>query len=151
MITVLKSVRLSDWKFLAVQLLFLTTFGLAALAKFQTPLMPDSFVEQFRHTWMVNLPGGLFTPYYLIALGETALFFVFLISLVRFEFASGRTKTFLKYGLILSLFIFVILAYGLRLTSQFQGTANAFFYFGTTLLSLWIVEKEEGKAPPLPR
>lgn len=141
--TILKSIKLSDWKFLAVQLLFLTTFGLAALAKFQNPLMPDGFVEQFRHTWLVNLPGGLFTPYYLLALGESLIFIVFLISLIRFEFVSGRKKLFLKYGLLFSLFIFVVLAYGLRLTSQFQGTANAFFYFGSTLLALWIVEKDE--------
>jgi hypothetical protein len=141
--SILKSVRLSDWKFLAVQLLFLTTFGLAALAKFQNPLMPDDFVEQFRYTWLVNLPGGLFTPYYLIALGELLIFLVFLISLIRLEFVSVRKKHFLKYGLLLSLFIFVVLAYGMRLTSQFQGTANGFFYFGTTLLALWIVEKEE--------
>lgn len=143
MLITLKSIKFSDWKFLAIQLLFLTTFGLAALAKFQTPLMPDGFVEQFRHTWLVNLPGGLFTPYYLLALGESLIFTVFLISLARLEFVSGRNKLFLKYGLLFSLFIFVILAYGLRLTSQFQGTANGFFYFGTTLLALWIVEKEE--------
>jgi hypothetical protein len=140
-------IRKTDLKLLAVQFLFLVTFGLAALAKFQTPLMPDSFVDSFRHTWMVHLPGGLFTPYYTIALTETAAFVLFAISLLRLEFSTAKPKTFLRYGLLLSLFVFVILSYGLRLTSQFQGTANTFIYFGVTLLALWITDKENIPEP----
>jgi hypothetical protein len=137
--------KFTDWKYLAIQLLLLTTFGLAAYAKFQTPLMPDSFVDQFRNTWLVNLPGGLFFSYYTIALSELSIAIVFMTSVLRFEFLSGRKKTFLRTGLIMSLFVFAILAYGLRLTGQFQGTANTFFYFGATLLALWITEKEESR------
>ncbi len=116
--------------------LMLATFGLASLAKWTPGQIPQGFQEQFGETWLASLPGGLFMPYYTIAVSETLAFLLFIVSLARLEFLPNRQTHFLQYGLILSLFIFVILAYGLRLTGQFQGTANAFFYFGATLVSL---------------
>ena len=137
-----------DGRVLAIQFLMLATFVLAALAKWEPGTIPAGFIEQFGETWLASLPGGLFIPYYTIAVTETLAALLFLVSLFRGEFLSGRDKTWLKAGLVLSLFIFVILTFGLRLTAQFQGTANTFFYFGATLLCLYIVEKEESVSSP---
>jgi len=130
-------------KFVAIQFLIMATFGLAAFGKWFPPGIPEHFIDQFGDTWLGSLPGGLFLPYYTIAVMEAITFFLALASFVRLEWKPGKNKYLLKYCLILSLFIFVILAYGLRLTSEFQGTANAFFYFGVTLFALYIVEKED--------
>ena len=132
----------SDYKFIAVQALFLVTFGLASLVKWNSGGVPEAFTEQFGSTWLAALPLGLVLPYYLIAVTETLIFVLFLLSLFRLEWLATSDKMYLRLGLIVSLFVFVILAYGLRLTGQFGGTANAFFYFGVTLFSLYITEKE---------
>ncbi|MCC5926422.1 MAG: hypothetical protein JJU41_07655 [Bacteroidetes bacterium] len=134
-----------EGRLLAIQLLLLSTFVLAAIAKWEPGTIPAGFIEQFGETWLASLPGGLFMPYYTIAVTETLAAILFIGSIIRLEFLHGRDKTWLKSGLVLSLFIFVILAFGLRLTSQFDGTANTFFYFGATLLCLYIVEKEEDR------
>lgn len=136
------STQLSDLKFLFIQLILICTFGLAALAKWEPLGVPGGFVDQFGETWLAALPGGLFIPYFTIAITETAAFFLALISVFKMEWLPSSKKRFLKYALTLSLLIFIILGYGLRLTESFGGAANAFFYFGVTLFALHLVEKE---------
>lgn len=136
------STKLSDLKFLAIQLLLICTFGLASLAKWEPMGIPDNFIEQFGETWLALLPGSLIIPYYTIAITETVAFLLVLISLFKMEWISSSSKIYLKYALTLSLLIFIILGFGLRLTDSFGGAANAFFYFGVTLFALHIVEKE---------
>lgn len=126
---------------LAIIFLFLATFGLAALNKWIPLGIPDGFISDFGHTWMGTLPGGLFMAYYTIAITETLAVVFFALSLFKREFLPQNSKRWLLTGLLLSLFIFVILAYGLRLIGNFGGTANTFFYFGATLLSLWYVQQ----------
>ena len=87
------------------------------------------------------LPGGLFLPFYTIVVTETAAFLLAAVSLLRGEWIKGRQNTWLKSSLVLSLFIFVILGYGLRLTGQFSGAANTFFFFGSTLIALWYIDR----------
>lgn len=141
----IKNITLSDLKLIAIQCLFLATFGLASYAKLVPIGIPESFTAQFADTWINWFPGGIFAAYYTLALLETAAFVFFIISIYRLEFLKTHSKFYLKAGLILSLIIFVLLTYGLRLTGQFQGTANTFFYFGVTLFALYVVEKEEPK------
>ncbi len=136
-------IRIEDLKFLAIQLLIAVTFGLAAMGKWFPPGIPESFAGQFGETWLGSLPGGLFLPYYTIAITEAAAFFLALASIFRLEWINGKSKLLLKSSLTLSLFIFVILTYGLRLTGEYGGAANTFFYFGATLIALFVVEYEE--------
>jgi hypothetical protein len=140
----LKETSTADLKFIAIQALFLATFGLASLAKWKTGGVPDHFISQFGETWLVSLPLGLALSYYTIAVTETLAFVFFIFSVFRVEWVKKSDKMYMRLGLILSLFIFVILAYGLRLVGEFGGTANAFFYFGVTLFALYLTEKESG-------
>ncbi|TVQ05548.1 MAG: hypothetical protein EA359_02950 [Balneolaceae bacterium] len=133
-------VNTENLKFIAINLLYIATFGLASLRKWQTGGVPDSFRDQFSESWLAVLPGDLALPYYTIAILETLITILFIFSMFFKEWQVTGKKTFMTSGLILSLFTFVILAYGLRLTGQFQGTANAFFYFGCTLIALYITE-----------
>ena len=132
----------TDFSIIAIQLLIMVTFGLASFSKWIGGGIPDSFTGQFGDTWLNKLPGGLFMPFYTIVLTETAAFLLAAVSLLRGEWIKENGNTWLRSSLILSLFIFVILSYGLRLTGQFSGTANTFFYFGTTLVSLWYIERK---------
>jgi hypothetical protein len=145
MLRKLKETTTSDLKYIAIQGLYLATFGLASLAKWKPGKITDQFRDQFGETWLNSLPGGLFVPYYTIAVAETVIFVFFILSVSRMEWLNSSDKMYLRLGLILSLFIFAILAYGLRLTGQFGGTANAFFYFGVTLFALYLSEKESNK------
>ena len=135
----------SDYKYIAIQALFLTTFGLASLVKWKSGGVPDGFIDQFGSTWLAMLPLGLALPYYTIAVAETLIFVLFLLSVFRIEWLSTSDKMYMRLGLIASLFVFVILEYGLRLTGQFGGTANTFFYFGVTLFALYMAERESNR------
>lgn len=132
-------------KWLSIQSLLLMTFGLAGWAKWAPGGIPQGFQEQFGSTFLAALPGGLFLPYYTIAVTETLAFLLTAFSVIRGEFLPDRARPVLRAALTLSLFIFVILGFGLRLTSQFPGAANLYMYFGVTLLALWMVEHGEPK------
>lgn len=138
----IKETKTTDLKYIAIQVLYLTTFGLASLAKWRPIGIPEGFIDRFGETWLGTLPGGLFLPYYTIAVSETLIFAFFLLSIGRLEWVKSSDKMYLRLGLILSLFVFVILAFGLRLVGDFGGTANTFFYFGVTLFALYICEKD---------
>lgn len=137
----MKNTRLTDLKFIAIQFLLLATFGLASLSKWREGGVPDHFYNQFGETWLSMLPGGLIIPFYSIAITETAVVVLVLISLFRAEWLQQSKKLFLRSALVLTLFIFVMLGYGLRLIGEFGGTANLYFYFGCTLIGLYITEK----------
>ena len=143
MMNIRETLRNIDFPILAIQLLLMVTFGLASLAKWTGGGIPESFINQFGETWLNAWPGGLFLPFYTIVVTETAAFLLAAVSLLRGEWLKNREATWLNRSLMLSLFVFVILGYGLRLTGQFGGAANAFFYFGTTLLALWYVDQKK--------
>ncbi|MCC5940042.1 MAG: hypothetical protein JJU37_00725 [Balneolaceae bacterium] len=138
----LLSTTIDDLKFITIQLLFLMTFGLASLSKWKNGGIPENFTERFGDTWMASLPGSLFIPFYSIVLLETAVVLLMAVSIFRMEWLRQSNKLFLKAALILSLFVFVMLGYGLRLTGDFGGAANLFFYFGATLVALFVAENQ---------
>jgi hypothetical protein len=138
----LKHTTTTNLKYIAIQFLYMVTFGLASLAKWSPGGIPEGFTNRFGDTWMALLPGALVLPYYTIAISETLIFALFFLSLFRLEWLNGSDKMYMRLGLILSLFVFVILSYGLRLTGDFGGAANTFFYFGVTLFALYLTEKE---------
>lgn len=142
MLNKIKETSTTNLKYIAIQALYLSTFGLASLAKWKPREVPEGFINRFGDTWLNLLPGGLFIPYYTIAVMETLIFAFFLLSVSRVEWVKSSDKMYMRLGLILSLFVFVMLGYGLRLTGEFGGTANAFFYFGVTLFALYLCEKD---------
>jgi len=143
--SILKDSRVEDLKYVAMQGLFLVTFGLASLSKWKEGGVPGHFIDQFGDTWLASLPGDLVIPFYTIAILETFAFAMFILSVFRMEWQKVSDKMYLRLGLILSLFIFVILSYGLRLVGEFGGAANTFFYFGVTLIALYMAEKHQNR------
>lgn len=115
----------------AIIFIYALLFGTAAYDKWKTFSTPEWFIKQFAGTFVAQLPGGAKLGYWTIAFLEAVLTLGFLVSIFN--------PVILPYALLGSLFLFGILLFGLRITSDFQGSANMFIYFGTTLLSLFFV------------
>ena len=113
----------------AIIFIYAVLMGTAAFDKWKTLSTPEWFSNQFKNTFISKLPGGASVGYWLIATIEGLLALTFIISAFNF--------ILLPYALVGSLFLFGILLFGLRLTYDFQGSANMFVYFGTTLISLF--------------
>lgn len=113
----------------AIIFIYVLLFGTASYDKWKTLSTPDWFIKQFDNTFVKRLPGGAKLGYWVIASLEALLTLVFVISVFNLGL--------LPYALLGSLFLFGILLFGLRITYDFQGSANMFVYFGTTLLSLF--------------
>lgn len=115
----------------AIIFIYVLLFGTAAFDKWKSLSTPEWFNKQFEKTFINQLPGKASVGYWLIATFEALLTLVFIASIFNFAL--------LPYALLGSLFLFGILLFGLRITYDFQGSANMFIYFGTTLISLFIV------------
>jgi len=136
-------------KTILILMLVMTTFSLSGIEKWMTGGVPDWFANDINKTFLQYM-GGATLQYYGIALLECSIGVLCLISLARLEFLPGRPKMFLKFALLGSMLAFIMVLVGQRVFAQwagnsggFQGTANAFFYFGATLLAFYIIEKDE--------
>ncbi len=115
----------------AIIFIYAVLLGTSTYDKWKSLTTPEWFKKQFENTLISQLPGGATLGYWFIATFEALLTIAFL--------ASFFSMAVLPYALLGSLFLFGILLFGLRLTSDYQGSANMFVYFGTTLLSLYLV------------
>ncbi len=84
---------------------------------------------------VARAPGGLFAVFYFLAVLETISFLGCAASIVRLEFVRP-SKTILQWTLTFALFVFVVLAYGARLTEKFDVAAYSLMYFVGALLCL---------------
>lgn len=132
---------LDSVKLIPLYLLFIGTFGQASLEKLMSGGAPEWFQKQFENTILNPFPGSISINYYLIALLELGVVLLFVLSGAQLEFLAGRDRTVLKAALVLALFVFFALGFGLRIAGDYQGAANLFAYFGVTLLALLYVER----------
>lgn len=124
---------------LAIIFMFVVLLGTAAFDKITSGPTPDWFIKQFSNTFIAKMPGGASAGYWFIAAFETILTLAFISALMHGDFVAGASVTLLSYALIGSLFLFAMLCFGLRITNDFQGSANMFTYFGVSLLSLYLI------------
>ncbi|MEO6600902.1 MAG: hypothetical protein ABIQ16_13570 [Polyangiaceae bacterium] len=123
-----KLVQATVW--LAIELFYLMTFGLAAWLKWSQGT-PDWFAKQFGSTWLAHAPFGVAGAFYFIAVLETGAFFGFLLSLLRLEWLRSE-PVLLRLSLAFSMLVFLVLAYGSRLTGKFDIAGwNYLYLFGT--------------------
>lgn len=118
------------WVGWAISMIYAVLFGTAALDKFKTTTTPDWFIKQFANTLIAKVPDGAKRGYWVIAALELILAISFVISFF--------SPAVLDFALVGSLFVFGILCFGLRLASDFQGSANMFIYFTATLVSVYL-------------
>lgn len=121
-------------KFVPIYLLYIGTFSHACSEKWRSGGAPDWFKSQFEKTFFNFAPWAIKVEYYLIAILETLVTLLFILSALTLEFLPGNEMFFLKYALYLAQITFFSLGFGLRVGGDYQGAANLFSYFGVTFL-----------------
>ena len=125
---------------LAVTLMIMMVFTLASVDKFMEASAPQWFIDQFGDTWMGGFPQ---TPMYLgIGLFEAILAIGAIASFIRLEWYKTPAPV-LKWTLVGVLFIFIMLAFGARVSGQYADAASHFMYFTGTLLMFYVVHRSE--------
>jgi len=117
--------------FIAIAFIYAVLMGTAAWSKLKSRSTPEWFVKQFENTAVAKLPIGPALAYWSIAIFEAILAILFILSPVF--------PVLNQIALSASLFLFGGLCFGLRITGDFQGSANMFIYFAATLISLQMV------------
>jgi hypothetical protein len=119
---------------LLMQLLFLSLAGITALQKITGTFVPEWFVKKFEPTLIGTVPYGIELSFLTIIALETLIAVCFLISIVRMEFVSQRSKSFLFWGFDLAMLLFLVLFFGSFLAGDYSNGALDFMYFGITYL-----------------
>lgn len=119
---------------LAILLLFLMFWGFAGLSKLREG-PPAWFLEKFQPTFLGRFPGAI-PSFWLLALAETGAMALAVIALLRREFLQPTGGGLGLAMLTGSLFINLMLGFGLWLTNDFNGGFQQFMYFSGTLVAL---------------
>lgn len=80
---------------------------------------------------------------YVVAVLELAIAAAATISLMRGEFLPKMPAPLLKSALWLSMAVFGMLGFGLRLIRDHEGAANQFYYLGVTVFFLAFIQHRE--------
>ncbi len=127
----------SSIKLLPVYAVLLYTMGIPGWAKiFGGRQAIDRYVNMFKDSFVAGLPGGTTLIIYLLGVLELAVPLLLIISLLKGEFRKSGPKPWLNYALVLSIFTFTILCFGLAILFNFGGSTNLVFYPIFTLLVL---------------
>lgn len=137
---------LKKYKNIPLYLLLITTFAPASIEKFAGGGTPEWFLKQFSGSLLDVFPGSLPISFYLIALMEAVSAILLLLSLAKQEFFPERDKPILEMGLLLSQITFVSLAFGQRITHQFDGAFFLFAYAAFTFLTGNLALKKDSHA-----
>lgn len=116
---------------LAIIFIYAILLGTSAWDKIKTRNVPDWFMQQFSKSFLGPYPMLIKAAYWQITALECLLFVGFLGSLIF--------PGILLISLVTALFLFGILCFGLRISYDFQGSANMFTYFAATLISILFV------------
>lgn len=129
---------------IAIYFIFGQLFFRSGLEKL-TQAVPDWFRATFGGTPLASFPG-LEISWRVLGVMEILVVIVLIISVVRLEFLENRGKLWLKLSLMVAALTFAMLAFGQRLVGEFSGAANLFFYFGATMVTLLVVDKDHDAA-----
>jgi hypothetical protein len=112
---------------LAVVVLFLVVFAEASLSKLLAREVPEWFSNQFKDSWLGKLVPMPFL-YWPIALGELVIAGLFVLSLLTVEFKTGVPNVYMGWGCLGAMLLFAGLCFGQRVTYDYAGAANSFYY-----------------------
>lgn len=132
---------------LAINLQFLMVWGFSGIGKLNSGV-PSWFGDKFGKTFLGSFPG-LPATFWLLTAAEMTGFVLAAGALLRGEFLRLRPPSCLVILLVWSLFVFLMLAFGLWLTADYNGTFQQFVYFSLTLVALQYAGKPGGSLPEL--
>jgi hypothetical protein len=128
----------------AIYFIFGQAFFSSGLEKLTTPT-PQWFIDTFGGTILNTLPG-LDLSWRILGVMEILVVILLIVSLARLEFLEDRGKSWLKLALMTAALTFAALAFGQHLVGEFAGAASLFFYFGATMATLLVVDKDHDAA-----
>jgi hypothetical protein len=101
--------------------------------------MPAGLAKGYAGTFVDSFPG-LNATWTILGVVEGIAFLGFIASILTGEFLPTRRKPILVASLGVSLITFALLIFGQELTGEFEGVAQAFGYFGATVVTLLLVQ-----------
>ena len=130
-----------EWIRLGIAVLYLSVFVEASLSKFAARETPQWYLDKFASTWMAKLP--LSAMWWTIAALEFAVAAAFAAAAVSLVLGNPLAESLFCVGLGLSTVTFAMLCFGLRVSQDFAGGANAFFY-GALSAIIWLLLSNPG-------
>lgn len=115
---------------LAICVLLLVTFAEASLSKLLGGSTPDWFVDTFKDTWLGKLPIPMM--WWSIAIAELVVAALVVVSLATMEPFTEGPDVWLERALLLGMVVFAGLSFGQRVSLDFVGSANSYFYAALT-------------------
>lgn len=132
----------------AIFFIYGQTFLLSGWEKITTAT-PQWFLDTFGGTILRSVPG-ISLSWKILGVVEFLVFLLLVVSLARLEVLPNRGKPWLKLALTLAALAFALLAFGQHLVREFEGAASLFFYFGATMATLLVVDKDHDAAVSSP-
>jgi hypothetical protein len=102
-------------------------------------VMPAGLAKGYAGSFVDSFPG-LNATWVILGILEAVAFLGFVASIVTGEFLPGRGKPILVASLGVSLLTFAVLVFGQEMVGEFEGVAQAFGYFGATVVTLLLVQ-----------
>jgi hypothetical protein len=99
---------------------------------------PAPIKEQFAGSFIDSFPGTS-VAWGIIGILQGVVVVVLAVSLLSGEFLPQRRKPVLLAALGTSLVVFALLLFGQNMTSQFDGVASMFTYFGLTVVLIGFI------------
>ena len=130
-----------EWIRLGIAILYLAVFIEASLSKFAARETPQWYLDKFASTWMAKLP--LSAMWWTIAVLEFAVAAAFAAGAVSLVLGNPLSESLFCAGLGLSTLTFALLCFGLRVSQDYTGAANAFFY-GALSAIIWLLLTSPG-------
>lgn len=116
-----------------ILLLYIVLGLTAGIHKLLGSFPPDWFREKFSDSLIVWVPGGIELSFAIIVFLELAIAGLFLVALIRREFANSTDIPFSLLGFYTSLILFLILFFGSFLVQNYDNGFFDFVYFGVTV------------------
>jgi hypothetical protein len=111
----------------------------AGISKLSGDGTPAWFVTQFQGTFLNFSKSALAIQFYLIATVEILIGIAALLSI----FLKTRKLNLLETTCFISMLLFGALAFGQRITFNFQDSAILFFYAATCLVFIHLLKNEQ--------
>ncbi|MEM1009175.1 MAG: hypothetical protein AAGJ35_09230 [Myxococcota bacterium] len=121
-----------------VVFLYIVVFAEASLAKVVECKTPDWFREQFAKTWLARLAPVALLWWTIVLLELTLAVWFGLAAASFFGVLGGQPQWWIGWGTLGAAAFFGVLCFGQRVSFDFMGAANSFFY-GVLSLLLWAI------------
>ncbi len=133
---------------LAIAVLYLAVFVEASVSKIAALETPAWFVEKFKPTWLGRVPAPLL--WWPIAVAELLVALGVGFGALGWLFDLSRAEDVLVGAQLLAVGVFAALCFGLRVSQDYVGAANAFFYGALSALLAGLTWAAIAQLPPDP-